>query len=90
MKTSYRIAPGLHVSRSGDRVVLSQRGHVAWQIAQLGVLFTVETVAIFGAIGWYAGSVGERLARRPAIGAWLDRLAGAIFVALGLRLAVVV
>jgi len=68
----------------------SQRGHVAWQIAQLGVLFTVETVVIFGAIGWYAGSVGERLARRPAIGAWLDRLAGAIFVALGLRLAVVV
>ncbi len=68
----------------------SRRGHVAWQIAQLGVLFTVETVVIFGAIGWYAGSVGERLARRPAIGAWLDRLAGAIFVALGLRLAVVV
>jgi threonine/homoserine/homoserine lactone efflux protein len=65
-----------------------QRGHVAWQIAQLGVLFTLETVIIFGAIGWYAGSLGERLARRPAIGAWLDRLAGGIFVALGLKLAV--
>jgi threonine/homoserine/homoserine lactone efflux protein len=63
-----------------------QRGHVPWQVAQLGVLFTVETVAIFGAIGWFAGSVGERLARRPAIGAWLDRAAGVIFVALGLRL----
>jgi threonine/homoserine/homoserine lactone efflux protein len=68
----------------------SQRGHVAWQIAQLGALFTVETVVIFGAIGWYAGSLGERLARRPAIGAWLDRLAGGIFVALGLRLAAVI
>ena len=41
---------------------------------------------IFGAIGWYAGSLGERLARRPAIGAWLDRAAGGIFVALGLCL----
>ena len=66
----------------------SQRGHVAWQIAQLGVLFTVETVIIFGAIGWFAGSVGERLARRPSIGAWLDRVAGGIFVALGLRLVI--
>ena len=64
----------------------SGRGHVAWQIAQLGVLFTVEAVIVFGAIGWFAGRVGERLARRPAIGAWLDRAAGGIFVALGLRL----
>ena len=67
----------------------SQRGHVAWQIVQLGVLFTVETVIVFGAIGWFAGNVGERLARRPAIGTWLDRVAGGIFVALGLRLLVV-
>ena len=64
----------------------SPRGHVAWQIAQLGALFTLEAVVIFGAIGWFAGSIGERLARRPAIGAWLDRVAGGIFVALGLRL----
>jgi len=64
------------------------RGHAGWQIAQLGLLFTAETVLIFGAIGWFAGSLGERLARRPAIGAWLDRIAGGIFVALGLRLIV--
>lgn len=64
----------------------ASRGHAGWQIAQLGVLFTLETVLIFGAIGWLAGNVGERLARHPAIGAWLDRIAGGIFVALGLRL----
>ena len=62
------------------------RGHAAWQIAQLGVLFTLQAVVVFGAIGWFAGSVGERLARRPAIGMWLDRIAGGIFIALGLRL----
>jgi len=69
--------------------VESRRGHVAWQIAQLGVIFTLATVVIFGSIGWFAGSIGERLARRPATGAWLDRVAGGIFVALGLRLLVI-
>jgi threonine/homoserine/homoserine lactone efflux protein len=62
------------------------RGHAGWQIVQLGTLFTLETVAIFGAIGWFAGSLGERLARHPAVGTWLDRIAGGIFVGLGLRL----
>jgi threonine/homoserine/homoserine lactone efflux protein len=64
------------------------RGHAGWQIVQLGTLFTLETVAIFGAIGWFAGSIGEQLARHPAVGTWLDRVAGGIFVALGLRLIV--
>jgi threonine/homoserine/homoserine lactone efflux protein len=64
------------------------RGHAGWQIAQLGLLFTLETMLIFGAIGWFAGRLGERLARNPAIGAWLDRIAGGLFVALGLRLLV--
>ena len=63
-------------------------GHAGWQIVQLGLLFTFETVLIFGAIGWFAGRLGERLARHPAVGTWLDRIAGGIFVALGLRLLV--
>ncbi len=63
------------------------RGHAGWQIVQLGSAFTAETVLIFGAIGWFAGSLGERLARRPAVATWLDRVAGGIFIALGLRLA---
>jgi threonine/homoserine/homoserine lactone efflux protein len=64
------------------------RGHAGWQIVQLGLLFTFETVLIFGAIGWFAGSLGERLTRHPAVGTWLDRVTGGIFVALGLRLLV--
>jgi threonine/homoserine/homoserine lactone efflux protein len=62
------------------------RGRAGWQIAQLGVVFTGVAVVVFGAIGWFAGSIGERLARRPAVGTWLDRVAGGVFVALGLRL----
>jgi threonine/homoserine/homoserine lactone efflux protein len=62
------------------------RGHAGWQMAQLGLLFTLETAVIFGAIGWSAGGLGGWLARRPAVGAWLDRVAGGIFLALGARL----
>jgi threonine/homoserine/homoserine lactone efflux protein len=62
--------------------------HAGWQIVQLGLVFTLETVIIFAAIGWFAGTLGERLARSPAIGTWLDRVAGGIFIALGLRLIV--
>lgn len=63
-----------------------ERGDAPWQIAQFGILFTLETVVIFGAIGWFAGTLGERLARHPGVGTWLDRTAGTIFVLLGLRL----
>lgn len=62
------------------------RGHAAWQIAQLGLVFTLQALLVFGAIGWFAGGVGERLQRRPALAQWLDRIAGLVFVGLGLRL----
>ena len=62
------------------------RGYAGWQIAQLGLIFTLETAIIFGAVGWFAGSLGQWLARRPAVGAWLDRIAGGIFLALGAKL----
>ena len=64
------------------------RGHAGWQMAQLGLVFTLETVLIFSAIGWFSGRVGERLARNPGLGAWLDRTAGGIFVLLGAKLLV--
>jgi threonine/homoserine/homoserine lactone efflux protein len=64
------------------------RDHAGWQMVQLGLVFTGETMIVFTAIGWFAGRLGERLARSPAMGAWLDRVAGGIFVTLGLRLLV--
>ncbi len=62
------------------------RGAVGWQLAALGLLFTVQSALIFSAIGFLAGSLGQRLARNSRIGLWLDRIAGAIFVGLGVRL----
>lgn len=68
--------------------VAPARGAASWQMAQLGLVFTAQAVLVFGAIGWFAGGVGERLQRQPAIRVWLDRIAGTVFVALGLRLLV--
>jgi threonine/homoserine/homoserine lactone efflux protein len=64
------------------------RGHAAWQVVQLGLAFTLQALLVFGAIGWFAGRVGERLQQRPGLTRWLDRIAGLVFVGLGLRLLV--
>jgi threonine/homoserine/homoserine lactone efflux protein len=63
------------------------RGPVWLQMVLLGALFAAQTVLIFGSLGWFAGGVGARLARQPALAVWLDRCAGTIFFALALHLA---
>ena len=63
------------------------RGAAAAQTALLGTLFALQTVLIFGALGWYAGTVGGWLRGRPAVGRWLDRATGVLFIGLGIRLA---
>lgn len=62
------------------------RGGAAVQMALLGLIFALQAAAIFAAIGYFAGRVGAWLARRPGAGSWLDRIAGTVFVALGIRL----
>jgi len=66
--------------------VQPQQGSVSAQMAVLGVIFTVQAAVLFVTLGFFAGSVGQWLTRRPRAGVWLDRLAGGIFVGLGLRL----
>ncbi|MDN0074481.1 LysE family translocator [Crenobacter sp. SG2303] len=64
----------------------SGAGHTGWQIAQLGVLFTLQAALLFGLLGYCAGRIGAWLQRRPGVGSWLDRVAGTVFVGLGLKL----
>jgi threonine/homoserine/homoserine lactone efflux protein len=66
--------------------VLAQNGQIAWQTAQLGIIFTTQGVILFSLLGYFSGAVGQWLNRRPTAGLWLDRIAGGIFIALGLRL----
>jgi threonine/homoserine/homoserine lactone efflux protein len=66
--------------------VVPAQGHVGWQLAQLGVLFTLQAALLFGLLGYFAGGVGAWLNRRPSAGLWLDRVAGMVFIGLGLKL----
>lgn len=65
------------------------RGRMEWQLGLLGLLFTVQAAVLFGLLGYFSGSVGAWINRKPQVGKWLDRLAGTVFIALGLRMIVV-
>ena len=66
--------------------VIAEHGHVGWQTVQLGLTFTVQAAVLFGLLGYFSGVVGLWLNRHAHAGRWLDRVAGTIFIALGLRL----
>ncbi|WP_025597823.1 LysE family translocator [Burkholderia sp. WSM2230] len=60
---------------------------VTVQMLELGALFMLQTLVVFSLFGVCAGMIGAWLRRRPRVGVWLDRLAGATFIALGIRVA---
>lgn len=66
--------------------VIPENGHVSWQTAQLGLIFTAQGCLLFGLLGYFSGAVGKWINRKPRAGLWLDRVAGTVFVGLGLRL----
>jgi threonine/homoserine/homoserine lactone efflux protein len=61
-------------------------GAAGWQIAQLGVIFTLQTILLFGLLGLFAGSISERLKSSPSISRHLDTLAAMVFILLALAL----
>jgi len=68
--------------------VVAARGDANVQIGLLGLVFTLQAAVIFGLLGYFSGSIGAWLQRTPTAGAWLDRIAGAVFIGLGLRMIV--
>jgi threonine/homoserine/homoserine lactone efflux protein len=68
--------------------VAAQRGDANLQTALLGLAFTAQAAILFGLLGFFSGGVGAWLQQRPRAGMWMDRIAGAIFIGLGLRLIV--
>lgn len=66
--------------------VVAAQGAVPVQLGLLGLLFTAQAALLFGLLGWFSGGVGAWLNRRPAVGPWLDRLAGTVFIGLGVRM----
>ncbi len=66
--------------------VVPTQGPVAAQLGLLGLLFTAQAAVLFGLLGWFSGHVGAWLQRVPGSARVLDRLAGTVFIGLGLRL----
>lgn len=57
------------------------------QFLTLGLVFAVGGLMVNGAVGLFAGSIGQRLARSAGLSKWLARISATIFGALALRLA---
>lgn len=66
--------------------VVAEQGSVGWQLGVLGLVFTAQAAVLFTLLGYFAGSIGGWLNRTPSAGARLDRIAGAVFVAIGIRM----
>ena len=57
------------------------------QFLTLGLVFSFGGLLVNGAVGLFAGSIGQRVARSAGLSRWLSRISATIFGALALRLA---
>jgi threonine/homoserine/homoserine lactone efflux protein len=64
------------------------RGPIAMQIMVLGGLFILATILVFGGIALLAGVLGPRLAKSRKAERGMNVVAGMVFLALAVRLAV--
>ena len=62
-------------------------GSMAPQLLVLGLTFALLTWLIFSVLGYFSGSLGDRLAHHPRFSDALRWITGGVFIALGLRLA---
>lgn len=71
--------------------IAPQSTHQTLAFGLLGLVFTLNGTLVTLAMAWLGGVARERLAgseRAGRLGLWLQRAAGAVFVVLGIRLAV--
>jgi threonine/homoserine/homoserine lactone efflux protein len=61
--------------------------HATRDLALLGVLYAVLALPVKSGVALAAGSLSERIRRRPSTLAWLNRFSGVVLVGMGLRLA---
>lgn len=67
--------------------VAADSAHKALAFAVLGGVLVVLTTIYNGAVAWVAGSLTRRMQSKPGVKRWLERSVGAMFVALGARIA---
>ncbi|MEO7741759.1 MAG: LysE family translocator [Usitatibacter sp.] len=61
--------------------------HPTRDLVFLGVLYAALGLPVKVGVALAAGSLSERVLRKPAVLAWVNRVSGGVLVALGLRLA---
>jgi threonine/homoserine/homoserine lactone efflux protein len=61
--------------------------HPTRDLVFLGVLYALLALPVKAAVGLAAGSLSERVLRRPGALAWMNRVCGVVLVGLGLRIA---
>ena len=61
--------------------------HPTRDLVFLGVLYAALALPIKAGVGLAAGSLSERVLRRPSAITWMNRFSGTVLIALGLRLA---
>lgn len=62
-------------------------GNAASQMLVLGFVFTLLALLVFTGIGYFSGTLGGWIARKPGLSGSLRWLTGSVLVGLGLRLA---
>jgi len=67
--------------------VSSDSAHKGLAFAVLGAVLIVISTIYNGAVAWVAGSITKRMKSAPRVQAWLERSVGAMFIALGARIA---
>ncbi|WP_298268238.1 LysE family translocator [Geobacter sp.] len=67
--------------------VVPSAGSIGLQLMGLGLIFMTVTILIFGTVALFAGFIGDRLLRTPAVAGRIRALAGLTFIALGIRVA---
>ncbi len=63
------------------------RGHLTLQLMELGAVFIVCTLVVFGLISLLAGKVGNWFSQSPRAEVIMNRVAGSVFAALAVKLA---
>ncbi|HET7731263.1 MAG TPA: LysE family translocator [Usitatibacter sp.] len=61
--------------------------HATRDLVLLGVLYAMLALPVKSGVALAAGTLSERMRRRPSTLAWANRFSGAVLVGLGLRLA---
>ncbi|MES0871010.1 LysE family translocator [Pseudovibrio sp. SCP19] len=62
-------------------------GPVMPQFLQLGIVFMVSAILVFGSIAFAAGSIGDRLSKSVTAQKVMNRIASVVFVGMALKLA---